>query len=79
MRAAAGIFAVASLALLSLVYIAWAIRDARRREKSPILVVIAVVFFFPVGLVAWLLLRPKPHRRRYAIRGPSRPLKPRSL
>jgi hypothetical protein len=38
----------------------WCINDARRRGKSPTLVCIAVVFFFPWGLAAWLLFRPEP-------------------
>ena len=35
-------------------------RDARRRGKSPLLVSIAVIVFFPWGLIAWLLFRPGP-------------------
>ncbi len=38
----------------------WISKDATRRGKSPFLVFIAVVFFFPWGLVAWLLFRPDP-------------------
>ena len=34
--------------------------DARRRGKSPVLVWIACVLFFPWGLVAWILFRPDP-------------------
>jgi hypothetical protein len=34
--------------------------DARRRGKSPVWVVLAAVFFFPWGLIAWLLFRPEP-------------------
>lgn len=34
--------------------------DARRRGKSPLLVTLAVLFFFPLGLIAWLLFRPEP-------------------
>jgi hypothetical protein len=34
------------------------IRDAMRRGKSPTLVSIAVILFFPWGLIAWLLFRP---------------------
>ncbi len=36
----------------------WAINDAVSRRKSPLFVVIAVVFFFPFGLIAWLVFRP---------------------
>ncbi|MGP8252096.1 MAG: hypothetical protein ACLQHF_08685 [Terracidiphilus sp.] len=42
----------------------WAIKlaaqDAERRGKSPVLVSIACVLFFPWGLVAWILFRPDP-------------------
>jgi hypothetical protein len=37
-----------------------AVRDAERRGKSPWLVAIACVFFFPWGLIAWLIFRPDP-------------------
>jgi hypothetical protein len=37
-----------------------AVRDAERRGKSPVLVAIACVLFFPWGLVAWLIFRPDP-------------------
>lgn len=36
------------------------IDDANRRGKSPILVCIAVILFFPWGMVAWLVFRPPP-------------------
>lgn len=35
-------------------------RDARRRGKSPLLVCIIVIFFFPLGAIVWLLFRPEP-------------------
>jgi hypothetical protein len=35
-------------------------QDAMRRGKSPWLVTIAAIFFFPWGLIAWLLFRPEP-------------------
>jgi len=34
--------------------------DALRRGKSPLLVSLACILFFPWGLIAWLLFRPKP-------------------
>jgi hypothetical protein len=34
--------------------------DARRRGKSPLLVTLAVILFFPLRLIAWLLFRPEP-------------------
>jgi hypothetical protein len=42
------------------------IKDARRRGKSPLLVCLATVLFFPLGTIVWLLFRPEP-------RDPSRP------
>jgi hypothetical protein len=36
------------------------VADARRRGKSPLLVTLAVVLFFPLGLIMWLLFRPDP-------------------
>ena len=36
------------------------VADARRRGKSPLLVTVAVILFFPWGLIAWLLFRPQP-------------------
>jgi hypothetical protein len=36
------------------------VADARRRGKSSLLVTLAVIFFFPLGLIAWLLFRPEP-------------------
>jgi hypothetical protein len=34
--------------------------DAKKRGKSPILVTLLVICFFPIGLLAWLLFRPDP-------------------
>lgn len=34
--------------------------DARRRGKSPLLVVLVVFLFFPIGYLAWLIFRPEP-------------------
>lgn len=36
------------------------ISDARRRGKSPLLVCIACILFFPWGMIAWLIFRPDP-------------------
>jgi hypothetical protein len=36
------------------------IHDARRRSKSPLLVCIACILFFPWGTLAWLVFRPDP-------------------
>ena len=40
--------------------------DARRRGKSPVLVILLVLCSFPLGFIAWLLFRPEPV-------GPGRP------
>jgi hypothetical protein len=38
--------------------IRFCVKDARRRGKSPLLVSLAAVLFFPWGLIAWLIFRP---------------------
>jgi hypothetical protein len=48
------------------------VADARRRGKSPLLVILAVFFCFPLGLILWLLFRPEPmdggsHDRRFRL------------
>jgi predicted PurR-regulated permease PerM len=48
----------AFLLALGAMLLLWAIADAMNRRKSPLLVLIAVVLFFPFGLMAWLLFRP---------------------
>lgn len=53
------------LALLIIMMVAWSIfswciEDARLRGKSPLLVLIAVIIFFPWGCIAWLIFRPPP-------------------
>jgi hypothetical protein len=40
------------------------ISDARRRGKSPVLVCIACILFFPWGTLAWLVFRPDPQDTR---------------
>ncbi len=35
-------------------------RDARRRGKSPVLVMLLMLISFPLGLIVWLLFRPEP-------------------
>jgi len=50
--------ATALLLAAAVILVLWTIKDAMSRRKSPSLVVIAVVFFFPFGLIAWLLFRP---------------------
>jgi hypothetical protein len=59
----AAVFLCFALFLGAIIYgIYLAAKDARRRGKSPWLVSIACIFFFPWGLVAWLLFRPGPIR-----------------
>lgn len=36
------------------------VQDALRRGKSPLLVCLIAIFFFPMGTIAWLLFRPEP-------------------
>ena len=39
---------------------AWyCVNDARNRGKSPLLVALVAVLFFPWGLLAWLVFRPE--------------------
>jgi hypothetical protein len=63
MDALAAAFAVLILFLLLAALAAmirFCVSDARRRGKSPLLVVLASVLFFPWGLIAWLIFRPDP-------------------
>jgi glycerol-3-phosphate acyltransferase PlsY len=46
--------------ILFFLLLKWCCDDARLRGKSPVFVCIAVIFFFPWGLIAWMLFRPKP-------------------
>jgi hypothetical protein len=39
-------------------------RDARRRGKSPLLVVLLCLLSFPLGVIVWLIFRPQPMARR---------------
>ena len=52
-----GILAVVAVAIL---LVRWSVADTKLRGKSPLLVSLAVLFFFPWGLIAWLLFRPEP-------------------
>lgn len=57
------LFACIALVALLLVSLwraaAWAERDALLRGKSPLFVKCAIIFFFPWGLIAWMLFRPR--------------------
>ena len=53
-------FFVLSPFVLALFLVPWTIADAKLRGKSPLLVSLAVVLFFPWGLLAWLVCRPDP-------------------
>lgn len=58
-------FASALLIAFAII-LGWCIRDAKRRGRSPLLVAIIVLFFFPLGWIAWLLFRPDPLERQQA-------------
>lgn len=52
-------FFLLSPIILALFLVPWSVKDARLRGKSPLLVALAVVLFFPWGLLAWLVFRPE--------------------
>ena len=56
------LFLVTILAAFCLL-VRWAAADAIERGKSPWLVSLAVVLFFPWGLLAWLVFRPESTKR----------------
>ncbi len=60
LRVALGLLILVLIIAALAVTIKFCIEDARRRGKSPVLVTLAAVFFFPWGLIAWLLFRPDP-------------------
>jgi len=53
------LFLVLIIAVILSIF-SWCINDARLRGKSALLVLIAVIFFFPWGWIAWLIFRPPP-------------------
>ncbi len=58
-------FGLISFALY-LISIFWAYGDAESRGKSGCLVALMVAFLsWPIGLIAWLALRPENNRRPY--------------
>lgn len=64
-------FFVLSPFVLALFLVPWSVADAKLRGKSPLLVSLAVVLFFPWGLLAWLVFRPDPVDRT----NPKRPFR----
>ena len=52
-------FLLLSPFIVALFLVPWSIADAKLRGKSPLLVSLAVVLFFPWGLLAWLIFRPE--------------------
>jgi hypothetical protein len=56
---AGGVFLFVICLSVFVLYVNWAIQDAWRRGKSSIPVLVAVVLFFPFGLIAWLIFRPQ--------------------
>lgn len=57
---AIAVITLAGLAALLVLSMRVCIRDAQLRGKSPALVCIACILFFPWGTVAWLVFRPDP-------------------
>ena len=45
--------------VVALFLVPWSMEDAKLRGKSPLVVSLAVVLFFPWGLFAWLVFRPQ--------------------
>ncbi len=57
------------LAIFTL-FVRWTAADAIKRGKSPWLIALIVVLFFPWGLLAWLIFRPEietPYSRRFSL------------
>lgn len=48
--------------------------DAKRRGKSPWLVTLMVILFFPIGAFVWLAMRPKIARAENSVRKPDLPI-----
>jgi hypothetical protein len=51
-------FVVGAAVVCFLLLVTWCAVDARRRGKSAFVVALAVLVFFPFGLLAWLVFRP---------------------
>jgi hypothetical protein len=45
--------------------VTFALRDAKRRGKSPVAVILLVLSVFPLGLAIWLVFRPEPVTAEY--------------
>jgi hypothetical protein len=54
------ILLVVFLLIVVTLFIRASVRDARRRGKSPLLVCLLVLLYFPLGFITWLLFRPEP-------------------
>lgn len=54
------------IVLLLAVAVTFAMRDAKRRGKSPVAVILLVISVFPLGLAIWLVFRPEPIIAEYA-------------
>jgi hypothetical protein len=67
MNAFLTILALAMIVVALCALVRWAAGDAIQRGKSPWLVSLAVVLFFPWGLVAWLVFRPEPTQPRFRL------------
>lgn len=62
------VFALALFLFLLLFLVRICVSDARRRGKSPLLVVLLCVLCFPLGSLVWLVFRPNQLERRRAPR-----------
>jgi hypothetical protein len=61
-----GIFIALVVFVLYIWSIIWAYRDAERRRRSGILIALMVAFFWPLGWILWLLIRPSVYNNRAA-------------
>lgn len=56
----AHLIVVLVLLTVALLLMRWGVRDARRRGKPALAVMLLVIAFFPLGLAIWLVFRPEP-------------------
>lgn len=59
MNAVGLLLVVAVLLTIFIVTLHACAADARRRGKSPLLVTVLILTFFPAGLICWLVFRPE--------------------
>ncbi len=56
------VLCVLGVFLIYVLSVIWCTLDARKRGKSGCLVFILVAFFWPIGLLIWLVARPPKHK-----------------